>query len=418
MPPGSQKLNASVNGQQVEAWVYRGKAYVRNYKAPEASVEPPPAAAPVESAPGPVGVQPAETISGKPPSQTTTADDQGTGYKPKYDWRVGHQGGKKPAAPAAPTTPVLSRVTIPPEAPEEAPVTPRAVPKETVIGDLPAYGDGGIVTKPQIALVGEKGPEAIIPLKGGATPVESITANKKSSKKSSPLGDLPIPELPAQDGDLGGGRAVITNRDGTKTYSGDFGSFTYNKAGKAIKYAAPSMFGVSKSIDLTTGSITEGYIDGPMRLSQTTDVEGKTTSASGEYDFGAAKVRKDINAEGKSNTTAYVPMGPETHVVPMNSEADREQFGTAMKTQNRAALPGTIIPSTPTRSGQEVAKTTTENTDMEREASRGGGNNNTIVSNNVNNNNTTKFVPMKPTARPEFTNSALDRHTNKVSVFY
>ena len=291
-------------------------------------------------------------------------------------------------------------------------------PKETVIGDLPAYGDGGIVTEPQIALVGEKGPEAIIPLKGGATPVESITANKKSSKKSSPLGDLPIPELPAQDGDLGDGRTVITNRDGTKTYSGDFGSFTYNKAGKAIKYAAPSMFGVSRSVDLITGSITEGYIDGPMRLSQTTDVEGKTTSASGEYDFGAAKVRKDINAEGKSNTTAYVPMGPETPVVPMNSEADREQYDTAIKTGDRAALPGTIIPTTPTRSGQEVAKTTTENTDMEREASRGGGNNNTIVSNNVNNNNTTKFVPMKPTARPESTGSALDRHTNKVSVFY
>ena len=291
-------------------------------------------------------------------------------------------------------------------------------PKETVIGDLPAYGDGGIVTEPQIALVGEKGPEAIIPLKGGATPVESITANKKSSKKSSPLGDLPIPELPAQDGDLGDGRTVITNRDGTKTYSGDFGSFTYNKAGKAIKYAAPSMFGVSKSIDLTTGSITEGYIDGPMRLSQTTDVEGKKTSSSAEYNLGAAKLRQETNAEGKNTNTAYVPFEDETHVVPMNSEADREQFDAAMQTQNRAALPGTIIPTTPTRSGQEVAKTTTENTDMEREASRGSGNNNTIVSNNVNNNNTTKFVPMKPTARPESTGSALDRHTNKVSVFY
>lgn len=35
------------------------------------------------------------------------------------------------------------------------------------IGDfLPKFGDGGIVTKPTVALVGEKGPEAIVPLTG------------------------------------------------------------------------------------------------------------------------------------------------------------------------------------------------------------------------------------------------------------
>ena len=170
MPYGSQKLDADLNGQQVTAWVYGGKAYVKNYKAPGATVDP---------IPEPVGVQPAETVSG-------ALDDQGTGYKPKYDWKVGHSGNSNPVAPERP----------------------------------------------------------------------------------------------------------------------------------------PS-----------------------------------------------------------------VPVAP-------------------------------VAASAPVRAGQEVTKTTTENTDMDREASRGSGNSNTIVSNNVNNNNTTKFVPMRPTARPEFTGSALDRYTNKVSVFY
>jgi len=311
-----------------------------------------------------------------------------------------------------------------------------ATPIEAIIGDLPAYGDGGIANKPQVALVGEKGPEAIIPMKDGAVPVETIAGDKKSSENESPLGDYSIPDipkLPALDGDLvqdsftnrngtkiyslRGGTSVEVNKDGTKTYSGAFGTFTYDKAGKAIKYAIPSAFGVSKSIDLTTNEVTEGYASGPLRLSQTTDAKGKKTSTSAEYNFGAARARRETDAEGKNTNTAFVPVEAETHVVPMNSEADREQFSAAMQTQNRAALPGTIIPSAPTRSGQEVTKTTTENTDMEREASRGEGNNNTIVSNNVNNNNTTKFVPMKPTARPEYTGSALDRHANRISVY-
>ena len=67
--------------------------------------------------------------------------------------------------------------------------------------------------------------------------------------------------------------------------------------------------------------------------------------------------------------------------------------------------------------GSEVAKTSTENADMAREASTGGGGNNTVVSNNVNNAGTTKFVPMKATPRPEYTGSSLDRYTNRITVY-
>ena len=42
------------------------------------------------------------------------------------------------------------------------------------IGGIFGFQEGGIVTEPTIGLLGEKGAEAVIPLKGGAVPVEII----------------------------------------------------------------------------------------------------------------------------------------------------------------------------------------------------------------------------------------------------
>ena len=66
--------------------------------------------------------------------------------------------------------------------------------------------------------------------------------------------------------------------------------------------------------------------------------------------------------------------------------------------------------------GKDVNRTSTENLDMARETMNGRGNN-TVVSNNVSNNETTKFMPSKPSPRPEFTGSALDRYLNKTAVY-
>ena len=75
-----------------------------------------------------------------------------------------------------------------------------------------------------------------------------------------------------------------------------------------------------------------------------------------------------------------------------------------------------LAPAATTPVGAEVARTSTENADMSREAGKSGGNN-TIVSNNVSSNNTTKFVPMKPSPRPQSQGSALDRYQDRVTVY-
>lgn len=68
-------------------------------------------------------------------------------------------------------------------------------------------------------------------------------------------------------------------------------------------------------------------------------------------------------------------------------------------------------------SGRTVANTSTENVDMNREASKGGSGGNTIVSNNVNSTSTTKYVPIKASPRPEYSGSALDRYQSRITVY-
>ena len=75
-----------------------------------------------------------------------------------------------------------------------------------------------------------------------------------------------------------------------------------------------------------------------------------------------------------------------------------------------------VVPAKTTPVGANVARTSTENADMGREASKGGANN-TVVSNNVSTNNTTTHVPIKATPRAESQGSALDRYQNRVSSF-
>lgn len=62
---------------------------------------------------------------------------------------------------------------MPGQPPPGGPPPPGAGP-----GGMPAFGDGGVVTKPTVALIGEKGPEVVVPLAQSKTTVASYLANK------------------------------------------------------------------------------------------------------------------------------------------------------------------------------------------------------------------------------------------------
>lgn len=119
----------------------------------------------------------------------------------------------------------------------------------------------------------------------------------------------PVPKLPAQDGDQGDGSVVKTNPDGTKSYMGAFGTFIYDKTGKAIKYTSPNLSGFSQTVDLATQGTTSAYSQGPLSVQQTADASGKVTGSDTSYDLGVTKMRQQVDAAGnKTNTTTPVEM--------------------------------------------------------------------------------------------------------------
>ena len=115
-----------------------------------------------------------------------------------------------------------------------------------------------------------------------------------------------IPQLPAQDGDQGDGSRVTTNTDGTKTYAGAWGTFTYDAQGKAIKYSTPSFSGASQTIDLTNNQTTQNYNTGPMNTTQTVDANGNVVSHNTEYDLGVGKMAMGQDAKG-IKSKEYIP---------------------------------------------------------------------------------------------------------------
>jgi hypothetical protein len=113
--------------------------------------------------------------------------------------------------------------------------------------------------------------------------------------------------------DLEGGEKLTVNQDGTRVHSGGFGTFTYDKAGKATKYTSPNMSGFSQEHDLITGNITAKYINGPMNVTKTYDKTGKETGDSNaQYDLGTQTVAQKKTAGGQvQNTTTPTGGAPQ-----------------------------------------------------------------------------------------------------------
>ena len=98
----------------------------------------------------------------------------------------------------------------------------------------------------------------------------------------------PAPPIPAQDGEPNPGEKVATNPDGTRTYSGGFGTFTYDKSGKAIKYSSPNFTGANADVDLASGDQTTNVNQGPMSVSTTQTPGGYTKQSDMQADLGTA----------------------------------------------------------------------------------------------------------------------------------
>jgi len=149
----------------------------------------------------------------------------------------------------------------------------------------------------------------------------------------------------------------------------------------------------------------------------------KTSGLSKKGDFSVAGPQGKV--EGHHSDGKYYINGQE--VSEKEYQAVREQYGVDQKSKSAKELlkqanapTSTVAPvtSAPTpQKGLEVAKTSTENADMSRQVAADSNTTTPIISNNVQSSNTTKYVPTKPTPRPEYSGSALDRYTNRIAAF-
>ena len=126
--------------------------------------------------------------------------------------------------------------------------------------------------------------------------------------------------------DIGNGEKLTVNQDGTRVHSSGAGTFTYDKAGKVIKYTSPNFSGLSQEHDLVTGNITVKYINGPMNIIKTYDKTGKETGDSNaEYDMGTQTVAQKKTAGGAvQNTTT--PTGGVPQPAPAPTTEGKKTF--------------------------------------------------------------------------------------------
>jgi hypothetical protein len=214
---------------------------------------------------------------------------------------------------------------------------------------------GGPITEGKPYLVGETGPEVIVPKETSTV----VPKNKKAAKS--------VPQL-VETIDMGEGRKKEIMEDGSYTISDAEGVTKFNAKGVATTKIT-SGFGFRKEEDLISGDVKESYSQGPLHTSQKRNKAGEIIEESASYDMGLAKVSASRKAGGETKT------------------------------------------STELRGGSE------ENAAMKDEMAAGKNQSTPIVMNNVSNNNQTTYVPIKGEPRPGSRGSALDNYTNRVATY-
>ena len=140
--------------------------------------------------------------------------------------------------------------------------------------------------------------------------------------------------------------------------------------------------------------------------------KGGSKEYSSFEEMGKALKNKEITPAQHRNAIKFFQKdNPEAYQKELERREKKDVTAEAKPAETAAVVPAKTTPV-----GANVARTSTENADMGREASKGGANN-TVVSNNVSTNNTTTHVPIKATPRAESQGSALDRYQNRVSSF-
>jgi hypothetical protein len=208
---------------------------------------------------------------------------------------------------------------------------------------------------------------------------------------------------------------------------GALGAFTGSKAGKVVgEYSGRAINSIGEGLTKAGKTAEQAFKENvapvidPVRAGVTKEQAQAALESGSPRDIeklggrnalmklaGNAPIAGVSTEQAQTARSNYASVEPRRIDTPIGSQTARSNYA--------SVDPRRV--DTSSAAGVTVAKTSTDNADMTREAGGRGGANNTIVSNNVSSNNSTRIVPMKASPRPEFTGSSLDRYTSRITVY-
>ena len=158
------------------------------------------------------------------------------------------------------------------------------------VGDPEARQAGGPVTQGKPYLVGEEGPEVIVPSAAGkVSPTEAKTI------------------------DLGGGKMKKINPDGSYEIRDASGTKKYDTKGNLVSEVSPRFAGTQTEKFAAGGSETSYSSDG-VSASQRTSATGDVVSSSASVDLGLAKL-SSVEAGGRKSVAAELRTGTDENIM-------------------------------------------------------------------------------------------------------
>lgn len=235
---------------------------------------------------------------------------------------------------------------------------------------------GGPVEDGADYIVGEKGPELFMPFKDG------VVVPNDLSKKMAPMA-------------IKGGKAGLAT--GGIALAG--GITDYNQLSEKGK----------------------SYHKFKLQLSNLMSIRGP----------GGGGIFEDIDPELKKKQEDFIKAGEELggnidpaekkfvdEVFASNIQAARSEKDVGdLQSRFKDDVSSNVAPASSPSTGASIAQISTENSDLTRQASMDKSSGQPIISSSVNNVNTTSFTPIKPSPRPDFNGSALDRYQSRVAVY-
>ena len=253
-------------------------------------------------------------------------------------------------APAAPAPTPKAGLSQPPAAGAMRPTNPANSPKQMTTA--PSAGPSTAQTSAATTGAGNVPPNSPKQMPSATAPGGQPPAPKGQMATAQDVDDGAFrrPAGTTAPVDTAGGGTVQQNKlTGMKTVSDETGSKTYDAGGNLVKTAEPSIGGMSKSTDVTTGDTTQSFNAGDVGVSSTQTAGGYEKERSSRYQMG------DVGVDASKTAPNYA-QGQLASPTTSTATTSTGQQGTAVSGVGFGGASGSNVGNNTVTSGnQELA---------------------------------------------------------------